>query len=255
MTEDALSLIYKFAPAPAVDTTESGGLSGYASTFHFLDYHNDIIAPGAYKSDIPRFLSKGFIGGVGHDHNNPIGKPVELFEDQKGLFLVAQFVDTSKAQEDRKLITSGVVKELSVGILPLQTKRLASKKQVVEYWNSVGHNPTEEELMRAENGARVIKRAKLLEVSPVALAANEQSEILSYKAGRKLSKSSMDVLANVCQQVKIAYELLESLLEEAGVKAEDDVAEAVDAEATQSNDPDPTTELLNAFRDFLASKE
>ena len=254
MTEDALSLIYKFAPAPAVDTTEFGGLSGYASTFHFLDYHNDIIAPGAYKSDIPRFLSKGFIGGVGHDHNNPIGKPVELFEDQKGLFLVAQFVDTTKAQEDRKLITSGVVKELSVGILPLQTKRLASKKQVQEYWASTGHNPTEEELMRAENGARLIKRAKLLEVSPVALAANEQSEILSYKAGRKFSKTSMDMLEQVCQQVKIAYELLESLLEEAGVKAEKDVAEAVDAEATQS-EPDPTTELLIAFRDFLASKE
>ena len=254
MTEDALSLIYKFAPAPAVDTTESGGLSGYASTFHFLDYHNDIIAPGAYKSDIPRFLSKGFIGGVGHDHNNPIGKPVELFEDQKGLFLVAQFVDTTKAQEDRKLITSGVVKELSVGILPLQTKRLASKKQVQEYWASTGHNPTEEELMRAENGARLIKRAKLLEVSPVALAANEQSEILLYKTGRKFSKTSIDMLEQVCQQVKIAYELLESLLEEAGVKAEKDVAEAVDAEATQS-EPDPTTELLIAFRDFLASKE
>ena len=255
MTEDSLSLVYKFAPVPAVDQTDFGGLSGYASTFNFLDYHNDIIAPGAYKADIPRFLNKGFIGGVGHDHNNPIGKPVELFEDSKGLFLVAQFVDTSKAQEDRKLISSGVVKELSVGILPLQVKRLSSKKQVQEYWASVGHNPTEEELMRAENGARIVKRAKLLEVSPVALAANEQSEILSYKAGRKLSKTSVEILNQVCQQIKISYELLESLLEEAGMKAEDDVAEAVDAEATQSSEPDPTMELLEAFRQFLASKE
>jgi hypothetical protein len=87
--------------------------------------------------------------------------------------------------------------------------------------------PTEEELMRAEMGGRLIKRAKLLEISPVALAANEQSEIVSYKAGKRLSKASMDVLTNVCQQVKIAYELLGGLLEEAGVKAEDDSEETV----------------------------
>lgn len=250
---DDLNQIYKLAPINPAMESDAGGFSGYASTFHFLDYHNDIIATGAYKADIGRFLSKGFIGGIGHDHNNPICKPVELMEDSKGLWLVAKLVDTSKAQEDRKLISSGVVKELSVGIMPLQVKKL-TKKQVLEYWDSVGHSPSEEELMRAEGGARLIKRAKLLEISPVALAANEQSEIVSYKAGKRLSKASMDVLANVCQQVKIAYELLEGLLEEAGVKADDDSEETEAEGATVEQSFDPMDDLLTAFRDFLATR-
>jgi len=253
--DDDLNQIYKLAPLTPVAESDAGGFSGYASTFHFLDYHNDIIAPGAYRSDIDRFLSKGFIGGVGHDHSNPIGKPVELFEDAKGLWLEAQLVDTGKAQEARTLITKGVVRELSVGIMPLQAKQLNTKKQVLDYWKSVGYTPTEEELMRAEKGARVIKRAKLLEISPVALAANEQSEIVSYKAGKRLSKASMDVLANVCQQVKIAYELLEGLLEEAGMKAEDDSEETEAEGATvEQQSFDPMDDLLTAFRDFLATR-
>ena len=255
MTDTELALVYKTASSLRVDDTSSGGLSGYASTFHFLDYHGDIVSPGAYKADIERFMRKGFIGGIGHDHRNPIGKPVELFEDRKGLFLVASFVDTTKAQEDRKLITSGVVKELSVGILPLQSKALRTKKQVQEYWAQSGYNPSEEELMRAENGARLIKRAKLLEVSPVALAANEQSEILSYKAGAKFSKTSIETLRQICAQAKITYELLEALLEEAGVKADDDVAEPSEAVAAETNVNDSiTAELLSAFRDFLTNR-
>ena len=79
-----LDLIYKLAPAPKLNG-DSGGFEGYASVFHLLDYHHDIIAPGAYKDDAPRFLKEGFIGGVGHDHSNPIGKPQRLFEDGYGL--------------------------------------------------------------------------------------------------------------------------------------------------------------------------
>jgi HK97 family phage prohead protease len=253
VSDTELLLVYKSAGIPKVDETDAGGMSGYASTFHFLDYHNDIIAPGAYKSDIGRFLQKGFIGGVGHDHRNPIGKPVELFEDIKGLYLVAQFVNTTKAQEDRKLITNGVVKELSVGILPLQSKALRTKKAVQEYWSSVGYSPSEEELLRAENGARLIKRAKLLEVSPVALAANEQSEIVAYKAGKRFSQASVEMLTQICAQVKIAYELLETLLEEAGVKGEDEVAEEVVSEATKPGTESQKEDLLQAFREFLNS--
>lgn len=255
MTDAQLALVYKTATSLKFSETSSGGLSGYASTFHFLDYHNDIVAPGAYKSDIDRFMRKGFIGGIGHDHRNPIGKPVELFEDRKGLFLVAEFVDTSKAQEDRKLITSGVVKELSVGILPLQAKSLRTRKQVQEYWSQVGYNPSEEELMRAENGARLIKRAKLLEVSPVALAANEQSEILSYKAGARFSKTSVEMLTQICAHAKATYEMLEALLEEAGVKAEEDAEGSVETESAKPNvDDSITAELLSVFREFLSNR-
>jgi hypothetical protein len=233
--------------------TDNGGLSGYASTFHFLDYHNDIIAPGAYKGDIERFLKKGFIGGIGHNHDDPIGKPVELMEDGKGLWLEAAFDSSDSAQKARQKIADGIVKELSVGIIPLQVKPLRTKSEVEKYWASVGWTPSEEELMRASDGARLIKRAKLLEVSPVALAANEQSEIVAYKAGKRLSKASLGVLEQVCAQVKVAYELLEGLLVEAGVKA-DDEEDANGEEPAAQPVSDAQDELLSAFREFLASR-
>ena len=251
MSEPELSLVYKLAPALRVDNSDSGGFAGYASTFHFLDYHGDIIAPGAYKADIQRFLTKGFIGGINHDHANPIGKPVELFEDAKGLFLEAMLVDTVKAQEDRKLITSGVVKELSVGIIPLQIKRM-TKKETLDYWKKAGYSPSEEELMRSESGTRLIKRAKLLEISPVAMGANEQTAISSYKAGRKISQTTADLLAQVCAQVKASYEMLETLLVDAGIKSEseeEDVAEAP-AQAKVAVE-DPLNDLLEAFRAYI----
>lgn len=252
MLDTELAQIYKLAPVTSRDQADFGGLSGYASTFHFLDYHNDIVMPGAYTADIERFLRKGFIGGIGHNHSDPIGKPVELFEDAKGLWLEAQFDGSDSAQYARQKIVDGIVKELSVGIMPLQTKRLRTKEEVQKYWASIGWTPTEEELMRANEGARLIKRAKLLEVSPVALAANEQAEIVSYKAGRKLSKASMGVLEQVCAQVKVAYELLEGLLVEAGVKAE----EEDDAEGAEpaADGVDPQDQMLAAFREFLASR-
>jgi hypothetical protein len=80
LSDSDLNQIYKIAPVESLFSSTNGGLSGYASTFHFLDYHNDIIAPGAYQGDIERFLRKGFIGGIGHNHDDPIGKPVELTE-------------------------------------------------------------------------------------------------------------------------------------------------------------------------------
>jgi HK97 family phage prohead protease len=253
LSDSDLNQIYKIAPVESLLSSTNGGLSGYASTFHFLDYHNDIIAPGAYQGDIERFLRKGFIGGIGHNHDDPIGKPVELTETAKGLWLEAEFDGSDSAQYTRKKIADGLIKELSVGIIPLQAKQLRTRKEVEAYWKQVGWTPNEEELMRAENGARLIKRAKLLEISPVALAANEQSEIVSYKAGKRLSKASLGVIEQVCAQMKAAYELLEGLLVEAGVKA-DDEEDANGEEPAAQPVSDAQDELLSAFREFLASR-
>lgn len=223
-----LDLIYKLAPAPKLNG-ENGGFEGYASVFHLLDYHNDIVAPGAYKDDAVRFLKEGFIGGVGHDHSNPIGKPQRLFEDGYGLFLDALLVSTSKAQEARELITSDVVRKLSVGIMPMQVKTLRTKGEVLDYWKKAGWNPSDEEILRAEHGARVIKRAKLLEVSPVALPANELSEITSYKS------HIPDVLTDV-------FKRLDAL--EATVKR---LTSVPDAEVEECE------KLLQGFRDYIGA--
>lgn len=166
-----------------VSSDSGGALSGYANVFHFLDWHNDIIAPGAFLQDIPRFVAKGFVGGIGHDHKNPIGKPTRLFEDSRGLYMDASLDDSPEATRARQKVADGIIKHFSVGVVPLQARRL-NEKQIHEYWAKAGWTPSEEERMRSADpdGATLIKRARILEVSPVALPANDHSDIVSYKA-------------------------------------------------------------------------
>lgn len=166
-----------------VKTTDSGGVSGYANVFHFLDWDQEIIAPGAWQGDIPRFVKKGFVGGIGHNHRSPIGKPARMYEDSRGLFMDAVFDSSPEAQHARLKIRDGVIKFFSVGVVPLQARRL-NEKQIYEYWAKNKWEPSEEERLRASDpqGATLIQRARILEVSPVALPANDLSEIVSYKS-------------------------------------------------------------------------
>lgn len=176
----SLQTVYKNAE---LSPNEQGSLSGYGSTFHFLDWHNDIIAPGAWLADIPRFMSKGFVGGIGHNHKSPIGKPQRVFEDSRGLYIDASLDDSPEAAHARQKVADGIVKFFSVGVVPLQARHL-NEKQIYEYWAKNGWEPSDEEKLRASDpeGATLIKRARILEISPVALPANDLAEIVSYKS-------------------------------------------------------------------------
>lgn len=242
---ESLCKLYKSADVRSVSDSPNGGFSGYGSVFHALDYHGDIVAPGAYKSDLDRFLKRGFMGGSGHDHNKPIGKFKSAIEDRSGLWVEGEFASTHDAQEVRALISEGVISSLSVGILPLQVKRLRNKSEVMQYWSDFGYEPTEEELQRAEGGARLIKRAKLLEISPVALPANEHAEIVSYKSGRKISGENLDKIRTAIADVRAAIGRLEDLAS----SVDPTQAEGVSEDALE----DVSEESLESFDLVLAS--
>jgi HK97 family phage prohead protease len=229
----------------------SGGFSGYGSVFHTLDFHGDIVAKGAYKDDIPRFLKSGFVGGPDHNHANPIGRFKTASEDERGLYVEAVFSSTAFAQEARTNISEEVVKFLSVGIMPLQVKRFKTKNEVLKYWTENGYKPTEEEVVRAEGGARLIKRARLLEISPTALPANENAEITSYKAGRMISASNVDLINQSVTEMKMSIQRLEDLV--ASVVAAQAKEEAEEAsEITVINDPLEVFEVtLASFKSFI----
>lgn len=247
-----LQLVFKEASINDISTdTQAGGFSGYGSVFHTLDYHNDIVLPGAYKEDLDRFLSKGFVGGPDHNHSKPIGRFTKAFEDRHGLWVEASYSSTGYAQEVRTLISEGVIKSLSVGIMPLQVKRLKTKSEVMKYWSDNGYEPTSEEVLRAEGGARLIKRAKLLEVSPVALPANENAEIRDYKAGRVISGSNLETINEALREIRAGLQRLEVLVttvETAQAKEESEEAEIIVIE-----DPLKDYEVtLASFRQFIS---
>ena len=62
----------------------AGEFTGYAAGILNIDSTGDMILPGAFNADIPRFLSDGVVCWQ-HDWMTPIGVPLEAKEDGYGL--------------------------------------------------------------------------------------------------------------------------------------------------------------------------
>lgn len=151
-----MPLEYKRVPFKIQDLVEAkaGGweISGYASTFWGEpDSYNDVIAPGAFAASIAERPTK-FL----YEHHTPIGKQLEIREDDKGLFGRWSVVDTTVGTDAYKLARAGVLDSLSIGYV------------------------TDEADFR-EDGVRILKRVTLFEVSAVAIPANRNATITDVK--------------------------------------------------------------------------
>ena len=164
-------------------SADNGGFTGYASTFYTLDNHGDIVLPGAFQDGLVKFLDENFIGGAGHDWNNPLGKYTEAAEDRKGLLVVAKFSDTQAARDVRTLINDRVIRKLSVG-MRLESVSHIKPPAVRKLWEDAGYRPTadDERALKRHQVVRLIHKAELMEVSPVTVPANDQARILSHKS-------------------------------------------------------------------------
>ena len=178
------NIIFKQSPmGEIIDADEKAGIvKGYASVFNNVDSDNDIIKSGAYKKTIAengrrvKYLYQ-------HDMDKPIGKMVNLVEDEKGLVFEAEIAKTQLGMDVIELIKAGVITENSVGILPIQ-------KEMV-------------------NGRREINEVKLYEVSAVTLAANDQAMILDVKGNVDPNKviKRYDNIARLIRKGNISDEL------------------------------------------------
>lgn len=140
---------------------ESGMFEGYASVFGTLDSHGHVIVKGAFEKSIAALKAKGKMPKLLFQHNATIiiGKIIDLFEDDKGLFMKARlFVDLPKGLESYILAREGELEGLSVGI------------------NIVGGTSTN------DNNNEVIKEADLWEVSLVTWGSNPDATVTSVKS-------------------------------------------------------------------------
>ena len=148
------NVIYKQGQISDIDEN-LGIVKGYGSIFGNKDSDNDIIEKGAYRRTIKNNGSRvKYL--YQHDSTKPIGKMKELYEDEKGLVFVAEVPKTTFGNEVLELMKYGVIDENSVGIMPVKK----------DY---------------DEDGIRVIKEAKLYEISAVTIAANDEAKILEVK--------------------------------------------------------------------------
>ena len=134
---------------------------GYAAAFGNVDSHNDIIEHGAFTKTLQEFAKRIKVLWQ-HDFYSPIGIPLHMEEDSKGLFVKAKVSQTTQGKDALILMKDGVINELSIG------------------YNTIKHETDE------DTGIRRLKEIKLLEFSPVTWASNELAGITSAKSNARL---------------------------------------------------------------------
>lgn len=130
---------------------------GYASTFHNRDLVGDIVQPGAFSKTINERRDQI---KVLYNHREPLGYPLHMEEDSKGLYVKAHISETSLGNDVLTLMKDGVIDRMSIGYDIIKD----------EY--------------RSEGGRtdRLLKELKLFEFSPVIFPANEMASVTGVKA-------------------------------------------------------------------------
>lgn len=195
---------YKMAAGEA-SMPADGIVEGYASTFdREPDSYGDIIAPGAFTDSLARWRESGkpiplLYGHSTEDPEYNIGKVVEAYEDERGLFVRAEFdADNPKAQYVRKLVMEGRLYQFSFAyqVLDAGTVELESGIEAYE-----------------------LRKLDLFEVSLVQIPANQHAEVTEVKegmpevkSGRRNSKADEDELRRILDLANNIAATVQSLI-------------------------------------------
>ena len=174
--------------------------SGYGAVFGNVDYYGDVIERGAFKktlksADAPMMF-------LNHDpFSLPIGKWTALEEDDYGLKVSGQFLDTQMGRDTYTATKANAITGLSIGYRPIDVV--------------MGKANTDEPY-------RTIKSLDLLEISVVTFPANGKARISDVKSlvtvqdyERELMRLGMDR-----EDVKSLIAAVESNIEAKYQKAE-----------------------------------
>jgi hypothetical protein len=166
-------LEFKFA-AEGLDA-KTGKFAGYGAIFGNVDTHGDLIEPGAFKQTLDEWKARGSFPTMKLMHGTgvnpfagsdlPIGKWLDMREDQRGLFVEGKIsgLNTETGKFHYALMEDGALNGLSIGYKARKSQR--------------------------GDGAEVKRRLqdlKLIEVSLVPEGSNDQALVTELKAARQL---------------------------------------------------------------------
>jgi len=138
------------------DGQEQGIIEGYFARWGQVDSHNTRFQKGCFAKSIKERMNKIVIR---NSHGNPIGKPLEIREDDKGAFFSGQVsLGVQEAREAFELVRDSVVTGLSFGFQNVNDK--------IE-----------------SDGIRTFTEVKLLEISPTWLPSGDDSRITDVRSG------------------------------------------------------------------------
>ena len=173
------------AAAGAAQMPSEGVVEGYAATFDRIpDSYGDVIRAGAFADSLKSWQEAGkpiplLYGHLTDDPAMNIGKVIEAHEDERGLFVRAEFdADNEKAQYVRKLVQEGRLYQFSFAyeILDAGEVTLDDGQKAYE-----------------------LRKMNLFEVSLVQIPANQRAVVTGIKSGRRNSKADEDELRRVLE--------------------------------------------------------
>ena len=136
-------------------------IKAYACAFGNIDSWGDIIAPGACD----KFLKSDNYGRMAlcyqHDINEVIGVITDAGVDEKGMWIEADVLPTTRGKDVQMLIRAGAVKEFSIGYFADE----------YHYEAREGYN----------YDIRILDAITIVEVSPVTRAANPEAVLIDAK--------------------------------------------------------------------------
>ena len=150
-------------------TQEEGLVTGYPSTFHKKpDLGRDVVEPGTYLDTIKNGGENG--NGIKflwqHIHTRPIGIPLEMREDKRGLYAKSQLgIETQDGHDAYIWAKMGAIDGFSIGY-KVHDYRVDEKKKI-----------------------RYLIKLGLYEYSFVTFAMNPRAEITNVKTAIKTAKT------------------------------------------------------------------
>lgn len=181
---------------------------GYGSIFGNLDSYRDVVEKGAFTRTINNNKNRIKILWQ-HDTWQPIGKPIDIYEDEKGLFLKGKISATEKGKEAYILMKDKVINEMSIG------------------YNTVKYEYDK------EKDIRYLKEIKLYEVSLVSYAANDKARVSNVKFESFITElKNGNLLRNISKdKVEEAIKALMALIEPEKIDS------SQDTQSKQDNPP------------------
>ena len=200
-----------------VKATDTGTIAGYFSTYDKTpDSYGDIIEPGAFTDTLKAREESGhpFPLCFNHDFSAVIGAVKSVKDTDKGPFIEADFLDTTLAQDVRKMLLSGAIYQFSFAYDVLGRR-----------------DPNEEE--KKAGITNVLTKLEVFEISVVTVPANQNAVATEVKTaepdailitkdgavdfvkqGRRNRKADEDLINDTVKQLNSCIAALKSLLDD-----------------------------------------
>lgn len=207
---------------------EKNEIEAYASTWD-KDLGGDTITKGAFAKTIKERFASGQKRDIKvlwqHDMSSPLGLPIHMEEDSKGLYTVSKISDTPLGQQAMQLARDGVVDKMSIGYDSIKSKDDGT-------------------------GGRILSELKLYEYSLVTFPMNEKADILQAKDMKSveglwqlLQKAGVTDLAQLVKNTNTGVKAMSDEMKEALQAAIESMQAVVDlAEEELGEGADPAAE-------------